>query len=547
MERTKTIWYDHQAVSTWRPDYPECSMYRYLVETSSKWSNLNALQFEGQKTSFSKMREQIHAVSKAFTGMGIQAGDVVTIISPNIPQAVVSFYALNAIGAVANMLHPMLSPSEMKKAILETDSKLVLVLDMFEDKVKNVDIPIVTMYISDALPAIKGVLYKLVKEKAPLKAMPWKTFLQVGQKQSFTEHMGTGEDLAVIMYSGGTSGKSKGVMLTNRNFNALAIQSYDTMGIEDVSGMKCLSILPLFHGTGLGITVHSMLANGICSVLVPKFHPAKTCKLIFKKKIEFLFGVPAFYEVLTRCPEIERKSCAFMTVIGSCGDKLPERTRQRMNKYLEKSGAPCTLTNGYGMTECTAGCCYEPYFGKKTGTSGIMNPDNLCKIVEPGTEFEVPSGQIGELCIAGPIVMKGYYKSPEETARTLRTHQDGITWLHTGDAFSVDEEGYLTFHQRLDRMFIISGFNIYPSNIEEVILSVPGVFQCCVVGKKVPVVGRKIVAYVIGSKNLDKEIRKVCMANLPEFSQPAEIIFLDEFPKTKMNKINYMELESREI
>lgn len=547
MDRKKTIWFEHQEKSSWTPDYPECSMYRYLVETSSKWPDLKALQFEGKKTVFSTLIEQIQTVAKSFSAMDIQAGDFVTIISPNIPQAVVAFYALNAIGAIANMLHPMLSPAEMKKAIADTDSKLILVLDMFEEKVQDLDIPIVTMYISDTLPAMKRVIYRTLKETAPLKGMPWKAFLQLGQKQAFAEHNGTGDDLAVIMYSGGTSGESKGVMLTNRNFNALAIQSYDTMGIVDVSGMKCLSILPLFHGTGLGITVHSMLTNGICSVLVPKFNPVKTCKLIFKEKIEFLFGVPAFYEVLTRCPEIERKSCSFMTVIGSCGDKLPDKIRHKMNKFLEKSGAPCTLTNGYGMTECTAGCCYEPYFGKKAGTSGIMNPDNLCKIVEPGTEQELPTGQIGELCIAGPIVMKGYYKNSEETAKALRTHQDGINWLHTGDAFSIDEEGFLTFHQRLDRMFIISGFNIYPSNIEEVILSVPGVFQCCVVGKNAPVVGRKIVAYVIGSKNSEKEIRKACMANLPEFSQPAEIIFLDEFPKTKMSKVNYIELENRVI
>lgn len=545
MKRVKTVWYDYQEKSTWRSDYPDCSMYRYLVETSSKWPELCALQFEGRKTSFSKLAEQIQAVAKSFSGMGVQAGDFVTIISPNIPQAVVAFYALNAIGAVANLLHPMLSPPEMKKAIEETGSKLILVLDMFEEKVKDLGVPIINMHISDALPAIKRSLYRILREKAPLKGMSWKAFLKIGQKQAFTEHKGTGDHLAVIMYSGGTSGESKGVMLTNLNFNALAIQSYDTMGIADVSGMKCLSILPIFHGTGLGITVHSMLTNGICSVLVPKFDPEKTCKLIFKEKIEYLFGVPAFYEVLIRCPEIETKSCSFMTVIGSCGDKIPEKTRQKMNRFLEKSGAPCTLTNGYGMTECTAGCCYEPYFKKKPGTSGIMNPDNRCKIVEPGTEHELPTGQIGELCIAGPIVMKGYYKRPEETAKTLRTHKDGVTWLHTGDAFSIDEEGFLTFHQRLDRMFIISGFNIYPSNIEEVILSVPGVLQCCVVGKKVPVVGRRIVAYVIGSKNSEEEIRKACMANLPEFSQPSEIVFMDKFPKTKMNKVNYMELEGR--
>ena len=547
MKRKKTVWFEHQDPASWKEEYPECSMYRYLIETTSKWPALNAVEFEGRKTSFTSLADQIRGAAKAFTGMGITAGDIVTIISPNIPQAIISFYALNAIGAVGNMLHPMLSPAEMKKAIKDTGSKLILVLDMFEEKIKDLDVPSVIFYISDALPPIKSIVYKLAKEKAPVKGIRWADFLKKGNGFNFTEHNGTGEDIAAIMYSGGTSGESKGVMLTNRNFNALAVQSYDTMGIVDVSGMKCLNILPIFHGTGLGVTVHSMLTNGICSVLIPKFDPKKTCKLIFKEKLEFLFGVPAFYEVLTRCPEIDKQSCSFMTVLGSCGDKLPDRIRQRMDDYLKKSGAPCTLTNGYGMTECTAGCCYEPYFGKKAGTSGIMNPDNLCKIVEPGTDRELPHGEIGELCISGPIVMKGYYNNPEATASTLRVHSDGITWLHSGDAFSVDDEGYLTFHQRLDRMFIVSGFNIYPSNIEDVILSVPGVLQCCTVGKEAPVVGKKIVAYVIGDRNSVKEIRKACSANLPEYSQPAEIIFLDEFPKTKMSKVDYLELERRTI
>lgn len=547
MERTKTVWYEHQDHSTWNSEYPECSMYRYLAETTAAWSDLSALKFEGKKTTFSSMIRQIRSVAEAFIGMGIEPGNIVTIISPNIPQAVIAFYALNAIGAIGNMLHPLISPSEMKKAILNTDSKLILALDIVFDKIKGIDIPIIIMRVSDALPTPKNILFKTLKEKPISGAISWKEFLDRGTSGSFSEYPGRGDDTAAIMYSGGTSGESKGVMLTNRNFNALAIQSYDTMGIVDVSGMKCLNILPIFHGTGLGITVHSMLTNGICSVLVPQFEPKKVCKLIFKEKTEFIFGVPAVYEVLCRCPEIVKKSCSFMTVLGSCGDVLPDKTRERMNSYLKKSSAPCTLTNGYGMTECTAGCCYEPYFKKKPGTSGIMNPDNLCKIVEPGTEKELPVGEIGELCIAGPIVMKGYYKDPEATAETLRVHKDGITWLHSGDAFSVDEDGYLTFRQRLDRMFIVSGFNIYPYAIEKAIASVPGIRQCCVVGKSAPVVGKKIVAYMIGNESALSEIKKVCAENLPDYSQPSAYIFLNEFPKTKMGKVDYKALEEREI
>ena len=547
MKRNKTIWYEHQDHSTWKPEYPECSMYRYLTETISSWPELNALVFEGKRTSFSLMIHQIEAAAKAFIGMGINPKDIVTIISPNIPQAVIAFYALNAIGAVGNMLHPLISSNEMKKAILSTDSKLILALDIVYDKIKDIKIPIVIFRVSDALPAPKNILFKALKERPISCTISWKEFLKKGENVRFAEYPGAGDDVAAIMYSGGTSGESKGVMLTNRNFNALAIQSYDTMGIVDVSGMKCLNILPIFHGTGLGITIHSMLTNGIGSVLVPRFEPEKICKLIFKEKTEFIFGVPAVYEVLSRCPEIEKKSCSFMTVLGSCGDVLPDKIRQRMNAYLDKSKAPCTLTNGYGMTECTAGCCYEPYFRKKPGTSGIMNPDNICKIVVPGTEDELPAGEIGELCIAGPIVMKGYYKDSEATAETLRVHKDGITWLHTGDAFSVDEEGYLTFHQRLDRMFIVSGFNIYPYAIEKVITAVQGIQQCCVVGKNAPVVGKKTVAYIIGNRNSMEEIKKVCSENLPDYSQPSEYIFLTEFPKTKMGKVDYKTLEEREI
>lgn len=547
MKRTKTIWYEHQNKAAWNPEYPECSMYRYLVDKTAKWPRLDALEFEGKKISFSKLNEEIIKVAKAFIQFGIKDGDIVTIISPNIPQAVISFYALNSIGAIGNMLHPMLSVNEMKTFINNTESKLVLVLDMFENKIKDCDVPMVVMHISGALPSIKKVLYRIIKEKKPIKGIDWNQFVKNGKNAKFKEHQGKGDDSAAIMYSGGTSGTSKGVILTNRNFNALAIQSYDTMGIVDVSGMKCLNILPIFHGTGLGVTIHSMLTNGISSILIPKFDPVKTCKVIFKRKTEFIFGVPAFYDVLTRCPEIEKKSCKFMTVLGSCGDKLPEKTRQRMNHYLEKSGAPCTLTNGYGMTECTAGCCYEPYFKKKKGTSGIMNPDNLAKIVKPGTDITLKPGEIGELCISGPIVMKGYYKNQEATNETLKKHSDGLIWLHSGDAFSIDEEGYLTFHQRLDRMFIVSGFNIYPSTIEDVILSVPGITHCCVIGKQTAVVGKKIIAYVIGKRSCEQEIRKACLDNLPEYSQPLKIIFLDEFPKTKMSKVDYLALEKRDI
>ena len=557
MQRERTIWFDHQKKELWRKTYPEGSMYAYLKEATAGWGKLGALYLEGKTVSFNELFCQIEACNKAFQAIGVKKGDYVTVISPNIPQTVYAFYSLNALGAVANMLHPMLSPSEIRDAVIKTDSHVIVVLDFLQDKIKDIAWPDgfsvlpVVMHISDALPFVKKVLFRLLKEKPAAAGVDWNRFIKKGEGYSFADCKGDGDDTAVIMYSGGTTGESKGVMLSNRNFNALAVQSYDTMGIDDVSGMKVLNILPIFHGTGLGITIHSMLCNGIKSVLIPQFNAEKCTKLIFKLKIEFLFGVPAFYDAILRCSEFDKYSCSFMQVIGSCGDVLPDKTRSRMNRYLEASGAPCTITNGYGMTECTAGCCYEPYFRKKEGTAGIMVPDMHCKIVEPGTQKELPCGEIGELCIAGPTLMQGYFKDEAATAKALQLHEDGVLWLHSGDAFSVDEDGYLIFHQRIDRMFIVSGFNIYPSRIEKVVSSVPGVKQCCVVGKKEPVVGRKTVCYVIPDESTDRnslkeQILLAAQQELPEYAQIRSVVFLSEFPKTKMNKVDYHALEKHE-
>ncbi len=556
MQRNKTIWYDHQKKELWRDAYPECSMYAWLKEVSSGWGKLGALHLEGRTVTYEGMFRKIEACNRAFQAVGVKKGDFVTVVSPNIPQAVYAFYALNALGAVANMLHPALSSEEIKAAVLKTGSRVIVILDLLQDKLKDIVWPEgrealpVVMHISDELPPVKKQLFRL-KEKRAASGLDWNRFLQKGEGYKFSDCCGTGDDTAVIMYSGGTTGESKGIMLSNRNFNALAIQSYDTMGIDDVSGMKVLNILPIFHGTGLGVTVHSMLCNGIQSVLIPLFNAQKCAKLIFKLKTEFLFGVPAFYDAILRCPEFDKYSCGFMRVIGSCGDVLPDKTRRRMNKYLEAGGAPCTITNGYGMTECTAGCCYEPYFYKKEGTSGMMVPDMLCKIVEPGTQNELPCGEVGELCIAGPTLMQGYFQDEAATAKALQTHADGILWLHSGDAFSVDEDGYLTFRQRLDRMFIVSGFNIYPSEIESVVSAVPGVKQCCAIGVREPVVGRRIVCCVIPEEQsqteaLEKEILLAARRSLPEYAQINTVSFMKEFPKTKMNKVDYHALERRE-
>jgi len=531
-------------------------MYQCLAENSKKYLNKPALFFEGKRFSYNELLASIRSVAMALSQFGVKHGDNVSIISPNMPQAVFAFYGLNYIGATANMIHPLLSSDEIKRLIIHSESKLVFVLDSFYEKLQQIewgDFPaptIVLIDIADAISSGKKIIYRLVNKRVKAvgaRALTWTEFLSAAKDlESAPYNMGA-EEIAAIMYSGGTTGTPKGVMLSNKNFNALALQSYDTMGIKDVVGLQTYAVLPIFHGTGLGVCIHSMLYHGFQVYLVPKFDARKSARLIIKNKIEFMFGVPALYEAILRTPEVEKYGMGFMRVLGSCGDKLSDRTRKKINDYLDRSGSDATITNGYGMTECTAGCCYEPYFGKKPGTSGIMCPDMKAIIVEPGTERELCTGEVGELCISGPTVMKGYYKNPEATAAVLKTHSDGNIWLHSGDAFSIDDEGYLTYVQRLDRMFVSAGFNIYPSEIEQVIAEIPEVDRCVVVGKRNNVIGSTIVAYVTccqGVNGLDEKIKSYCREKLAEYSIPQVIKVIDDFPKTSIGKIDYKKLET---
>jgi len=558
MKRTKTVWSEHQAPELWTPEIPECSMYSYMAQTAVHCPDAPALYFEGKRTTYRALLAQIDRTAGALLSVGVKRDMPVTIVSPNLPQAVITIYALNKIGAVANIVHPLLSEKEIADIVAQMESRILFIPAQFYDKVKNLELPdgtrpLVILYqISDALPFPKSTLYRVAgkrpKVEETARYLLWNTFLQRAPAGETADAGRRGDDVAVIVYTGGTTGKQKGVMLTNRNFNALALESSEIMGIEDFTGTKVLALMPIFHGSGLGCCVHNLLCRGAEVYLLAQYQPDACSKLIFKEKINFLAGVPAFYEALIRSREIEKYPCDFFRFLGSGGDALPEATRNRINRRLKAGGCSITVTDGYGMSECTAGCCYEPYFGKDRQSTGMMIPDMLFKIVEPGTENELPPGEIGELCISGPTVMKGYYRQEALTEEILKTHSDGRIWLHTGDAFSADAEGYLYYQMRLDRMFIVAGYNIYPTEMEHLIEQVRGVDRCCVVGKAAAAAGKRIAVYVIPEKNADPEaveaaIRAECQAGLAGYSQPSEIRFLDDFPKTKYGKVDFKQLE----
>ncbi len=561
MEREKGIWYENRINKEWISEYPDCSVFDQVKKNAEKYPNLPAIKFQNKSCSFREFIETVEKLAAALTSIGLKKGDIVSIVSPNTPQAVFMFYALNRIGATANMIHPLLAEDEIQYYIENTESAAVYVLDAVYEKISGIrwSLPrkpkIIIGKVADALPLWMKPLYALKnRKKLVLNSthdnILWNDLLKLADSCGMLdEDSGRAEDLAAIIYTGGTTGKQKGAMFNNYSFTCYAIETLEASGL-DLKGKRCLAVLPLFHGFGLAFNVHAMIAGGACLYLMPVYDFNKCNALIFKEKLNFLFGVPTFFEALSRHPKMENNDLSFMEALVSGGDVLSEKLQNRINKQLKAGGAAAPIRNAYGQTESLTGCCINPIFKNVIGSVGLPCPDIHSKIVELGTCNEVPAGTDGELCLSGPILTLGYYKDEEATKQILKKHDDGKIWLHTGDIFCKDENDYLFFRQRIKRMIISAGYNIYLSHVEDVVSGCEIVSQVCAVGIDDIAAGQTVGLYVILQKELDeaqaKEIIMAhCKKNLAEYSMPRKIIFTDEFPKTKMGKTSFKSLEDK--
>ncbi len=561
LNRNKTIWSENHGESNFRNEYPEFSMFSLIKETASKHPDNIALEFQNKKTTFSEFISLIESIGKALVSIGVKKGDFVSIVSPNTPQALISVYAVNRIGAVANMIHPLLSANEIQKFIEHVNSKAIITFDMLYDKLSKIewktsDKPtIILARIADALPFYIKPLY-MAKNRVTVNinknhnVIYWNDFIKNGAKEILPPDDGKGDDIAAILYSGGTTGIPKGVMIHNRAFNCMAIQAEEIKRDDTINvvGKKALAVMPVFHGFGLAMCMHVMLYFGMHVFLVPKFDFTVCSKLIFKKKINHVYAVPALFEALSRTEEIENTDLSFLEMVAFSGDKCNEKLLNRMNNYLKKGGSSEQMTEAYGLTECLSAACISPFFAHKKGSTGLPLPGNEIKICKIGTHEELPRGEDGEICITGPTQMKGYYKNEAETNLALQVHDDGKKWLHTGDIGCMDEDGYLYYRQRHCKMIITSGYNVYPTQIEEIINDCPGVTISCVVGIPDRTLGQSIIAIVqptsmnINQDELRKKILEKCKKNVADFAMPKEVIFKEELPKTAMGKVNFKAL-----
>lgn len=554
-------WNEYYSKDERKVSIPNMTIYEMFYDYAHKNQGDKAYNYFGKRATYGKMLKQIDDVADSLMSLGVKKFDIVTVIMPNCPEAIIAFYAINKVGAVSNMIHPLSSEAEIDACLKNTESKHIIVIDASYDKVNHslsdtkVE-KIIGVSAANSMPFYLKLGYKLTtlnKFKKPNKSMfiSWKKFLKLRSDDVNPRRTAdVREEPALILQSGGTTGVAKGIVLSNGSVNAMVIQA--KVIVKNLQPRdKALAILPVFHGFGLALGVHAPLCLGCEDILIPRFRVDEFEKIITKNKPNIVFGVPTLYEGLLKSDNSDL-DLSFLKYAICGGDSLSGSLQVRINEYFKKHNAKITVSQGYGMTECLAGVVINIDKCDEPGCIGIPTPGTDIKIVEPFSQKEVKDGEDGEICISGPTMMLGYLNNEEETNHALQIHDDGYLWLHTGDIGSIDKNGMIFYKQRLKRMIITSGYNVYPKQIEEVIESHEAVLSCTVVGIPHPYkVEVAKACIVLKNDYLDTpivraSIKQHCEKKLAKYAQPFKYDFRKSLPKTKMGKIDFKKLQEEE-
>ena len=560
----KTPWKEHLGDVPFTLDYFQGSMFEAVANIAEKYPDNVAFDFYGKATTYKELIREIETCAKALKTIGVREGDRVTIALPNCPQAIQVFYAVNLVGGICNMIHPLSAEKEIEFYLNESRSVTAITLDQFYGKfenirkntgVTNIVIASVKDELSKPLKAgtmIMDSINKVQKIPDDAPVIRWKDFLKLSRHCFYNYKVERkGSDPAVILYSGGTTGTTKGILLSNLNFNALGQQVIAANPMFRV-GDKMLAAMPLFHGFGLGVCVHTMLSQGGRCILIPRFTAEDYAKKVVKCKCNFIAGVPTLYEALLRLPYMKNADLSSLKGVFSGGDSLSVELKKKFDKFLYDHNSKVQIREGFGTTECVTASCLTPPHMAKEGSIGLPFPDTYYKIVEPGTDKELPSGEEGEILIAGPTVMMEYINHPQETAQTLRRHADGLTWIYTGDLGVMDSEGFIYFRGRAKRMIITSGYNVYPGQIENILDANELIHMSCVIGVPDSYKMQKVKAFVMLKPGVPENddtkelILAYCRKHIAKYAMPYDIEFRKELPKTLVGKVAYRVLEEEE-
>ena len=542
---------------------PDCTTFEYLYQQNKQHLNEPALEYFGRKITYADLFVNIKKTAAAFRAIGLKKGDIATVVSIMTPEIIYAFYAADLIGATLNLVDPRYSVEGIHDYITEVDSHLLICLSVTYDRcvqaAKRTHVErILVVSPADSLSLPMAIGYKLKnpdKNHYSSNVIRWKDFIAGGQGRSTAaDPVDPMDHACVVVHTGGTTGSPKGVMLTDRNFNAIAKQ-FKTYEFLCHRGQTLMNIMPPFIAYGFACGIHLPLVLGFTVIIIPNLDPDKLGSLVLKYKPQHMFGVPTHYQQLATDPLLKNKDLSFIRMYAAGGDAISVGAEENVNEFLAAHNVEFPMAKGYGMTEVSSAATAAAASITKPGSAGIPLVDTIVSVFEPGTAKELPIGEQGEICICSESIMKGYYHKPEETAAVKQVHPDGRTWVHTGDVGYIDEDGFVFVGSRIKRLIIRpDGFKVFPSMIENAISHHPAVRQCSVVGcvaKDHPQGRLPFVFVVLDPAAADKkrqilrELRQLCVEELPEYVQPVAYKFISEMPLTPVGKVDYRKLEEQ--
>lgn len=555
MEATKQ-WHDHypKEIPT-SIDYDEKPLSSYLEETASKFPEKKALHFMGKELSYGEFYTQAKQFANYLQSLGLVKGDKVAIMLPNSPQAVISYYGILLAGGIVVQTNPLYTERELEYQVKDSDTTFIICLDILLPRVSNVqgktDIKhkIVTG-IKDYLPFPKNLVYPFIQKREYNMVVKveqsedthvWQNIMKNAKPEFKKPEIDPKNDIALLQYTGGTTGHPKGVMLTHYNLVA-NLQMCEAWLYKTTPGEEIvLAVLPFFHVYGMTTVMNFAVKQASKLILMPKFNAEDVLKVIDKQKPTLFPGAPTIYIGLINHPDINKYDLSSIRACISGSAALPKEVQDKFEKITGGR-----LVEGYGLTETSPVTHANPVWENRiNGSIGLPWPNTDAKIVSLETREEVPLGEVGEIAVKGPQVMSGYWNNPEETDNVLK---DG--WFFTGDMGYMDENGYFYVVDRKKDLIIAGGFNIYPREVEEVLYEHEAIQEAVIVGVPDPYRGETVKAFIVlkeGHQVTEEELNTFCREQLAAFKVPRKYEFRDELPKTIVGKILKRQLLEEEI
>ena len=559
------VWMKHYPESARNSTPPKTKIYTFLKESNANRLNDTAIYYYGTKISAKHLIERIDECADAFATLGVKQGDIVSLVSASTPESIIVLYALNKIGATVNAIDPRMDKKSIARMIKSSGSKILLAIELAYPKIAPIlsDIKqehIIIQSAATSLPPIKKMALKIATKAQSVPygkhgIMSWKTFIKGAVRGTAKEVDYVGDATVAITYTGGTTGFPKGVMLTNDSLNAVA-HNFIHAGIIHEDGQRFLGIMPIFSSYGLVCGIHMPLTFGLELALIPRFYPHKMGEYIRKYKPEHMIATPAFYEILIDSDEMKDFDLSFMLTMGSGGDSMNAGLEAKLEAFMESHGIRYPLAQGYGMSEVSAAATFCVNDRYKKGSVGIPCVATTIGIFDPETGDELGYGELGEVCISGDTLMKGYYNNKEETDHVMRRHADGKVWVHSGDIGWIDEDGFVYIQGRVKRMITrFDGHKVFPVTIEGFIGEHELVHSCSVIAVddrdrlqgQYPMAVVELAAGVEPSERnrICREIYDRCNEQLEERGRPVAVVAVDEIPLTGVGKNDYRKLEKQ--